>query len=148
MANIPAGNKLFLNAAVLSNPAIGETIRRTRGTLLVTSDQTATSELHLGALGFMVINDVALALGITALPGPVTQAPDDGWFVWEPFMALSDVRSGESAPNTFHRGFDFDSKAMRRVEEGFGIAIVVENASAAFGIEVSLAFSMLSSRTA
>ena len=148
VTNLPASTKIIASSIILSNPGIGETIRRTRGKLLITSDQTATSEVHLGAMGMMVVSDVALALGITAVPDPVTEADDDNWFVWEPFLALSDVRSGESAPNTYHAGFEFDSKAMRRVEEGSAVVVVIANASAVFGLEFALSFSMLSSRTA
>ena len=119
-------------------------VRRTRGWVHVTSDQSAAAELQLGSLGLVVVSDLALAAGAASIPGPVTDASDDGWFVWQPFVsrqAVSAVLTASAGPLVF----EFDSKAMRRVEEGFGIAVMVENAHATFGLNVECAFSVLTS---
>jgi len=102
-------------------------------------------EEQIGAIGFIVVTDAALAVGITAIPGPVTDAADDGWFVWEPFMQLTgSVVSGNAAsPNPIP--YFFDSKGMRKVQEGYSIVVVAENASGAFVFELGMGFSMLTS---
>jgi len=141
---IPAGTKALMFVVALSNPGIMETIRRTRGMISIASDQAAGLEAFQGAVGFMVINDIALAAGAASIPGPVTDDNDDGWFVWQPFMQTSvNVVNG----GIVSRVLEFDSKAMRKVEEGFGIAVMVENSSATTGFQITTAFSMLSSRT-
>ena len=125
---------------ILSNPGIGETVRRTRGWLSINSDQVAAPEEQLGAFGIMVVNDLAIAAGAASIPGPVTDASDDGWFVWVPLL-----RAGPLATSLESLNVEFDSKAMRRVEEGFGIAFMVENASATDGLKIACGVSLLSS---
>ncbi len=144
---IAAGTKVLLATVNLSNPGIGETVRRTRGSFLITSDQVALLEVQTGALGMMVVSDVAAAAGIASIPGPVTEAEDDGWFVWVPFHNLSSATGGSGSVGNSPPGFrfEFDSKAMRKVEEGFRVAVVIENASPTNGLTITHAFSMLTS---
>jgi len=140
---VAAGTKALLNIIVLANPGIMETIRRTRGVLAVSSDQFGIFESMSGAVGMMVVNDLALAAGAASIPGPVTDQSDDGWFMWQPFVQMGD--QNDSAIGSVK--YDFDSKAMRKVEDGFGVAVMVENASATSGLFVQLAFSVLTSRS-
>ena len=136
---VAAAQKAFLVNIQLGNPGIGETVRRTRGMVMIQSDQTAADELQFGALGFVVVNDIAAGVGATAIPGPVTDDDDDGWFVWQPVLGSFD--SGIEKTQVYQ----WDSKAMRRIEEGFQVAVMFENASATTGLQVSVAFSMLTS---
>ena len=141
---VAAATKVFLSGFALDNPGISETVRRTRGQIFVRSDQGAASEDQVGAFGMMKINDVALAAGAASIPGPATEASDDGWFVWQPITQMG-------AAATVGAGrlgilYTFDSKAMRTIEEGFGIAIMFENAHATHGLVITWAVSLLSSR--
>ncbi len=117
------------------------TVVRTRGLLTVWSDQAAAFETAFGAMGFMVVSEKAAALGVTAVPTPVLNQKDDGFFVYEPFQA--------SAGNTVvgqsdgRQMISFDSKAQRKVEEGQNIVITLENSSAADGLFYLLQFRML-----
>jgi len=139
---VPAASKLLLTTIVLSNPGIDETIRRTRGLIHISSDQAAAVEDQTGAMGMVVVNDLAIAAGAASLPGPHTDSSDDGWFVWQPFMQ-SGIGSGAS--QQFGERYDFDSKAMRRIEEGFAVAVMVENSHATFGLEILIGFALLAS---
>ena len=142
---VPVGTKVLLASFVLSNPGINETVRRTRGRFFVNSDQATTNEMVLVAIGFVVVNDLALAAGAASLPGPISDASDDGWFVWEGVPILSASTDGGSGSIVSGvQPIEFDSKAMRRVEEGFGIAVIAE--ASGVGAEVSMAVSLLSSR--
>ncbi len=141
---VPAASKVLLLTVALNNPGIGETVRRTRGTFYITSDQSMVIEEQYGAFGMVVVSDLALAAGAASIPGPSTNASDDGWFLWEPFLVQQTLASAQAAANGVGR-IDFDSKAMRRVEEGFGIAIMVENAHATDGLEIACGFSLLTS---
>jgi len=145
---ISGGGASIISTFVLSNPGIGETIRRTRGLMHVTSDQAAVFEEINGAMGMVVVSDAAAAVGITAVPTPVTEASDDGWFVWVPFSQLSAGTNGTGVGALFAAelgaSYEFDSKAMRRVEEGSTIIVVAELASS-LGAEVFVNTALLSS---
>ncbi len=142
---IPALTKVFPLSFVLNNPGIGETVRRTRGIVSVRNDQQAGIEDITGAFGIVRVGDLALAAGAASLPGPVTDGDDDGWLVWQPFVAMGyALLSSQGGGNTSMQ-FEFDSKAMRRVEQGFGLAVMIENASATHGIVATFAVSLLSS---
>ena len=134
-------SKILLGVFTLNNPGIGETIRRTRGIITVRSDNTAALEFQVGAFGLVVVNDLAAGVGASAIPGPVTDASDDGWFVWQPIAQAS--WTGISGAAEGHV-YEFDSKAMRRVEQGFQVAVMVEQTSGALsGFEIMTNFSML-----
>jgi len=142
---IAAGTKVLLATIVLSNVGIGEVVRRTRGQVLVISDQASVAEQQNGAFGMVVVTDLAAAAGAASIPGPVTDANDDGWFVWVPTLQITGGTIGGApsvgVPQWPHL---YDSKAMRRVEEGFVIAVMFETLSQ--GSEVGFATSILSSR--
>ncbi len=146
MTAVPAISVVFLASLQLSNPAIGEVVRRTRGQFLVTSDQGAVIETQMVSMGMCVVTDAAAAIGITALPIPGTDANDDVWFVWQPAIQFSGAGPGAAAADGSVMPYHFDSKAMRRVEEGRQIAVVVQNNSAVHGVQVAVSFSLLSSR--
>ena len=113
--------------ATLGAPALALrpfTIVRTRGQLWVRSDQSAATEVFIGSLGFAVVSDQAAAIGVSAVPTPATDLGSDLWFVHEAVMGqfaligTSVTQIVESRP--------FDSKAMRKVEDGQDVAQVVE----------------------
>ncbi len=145
--NVGSGTKVLLSVVSLSNPGIGEVVRRTRGMFSIFSDQTAAMETQAGAMGFVVVNDLAIATGASAIPGPATDANDDGWFVWVPFSQVGAISPGGTvtAGQPMNR-YEFDSKAMRKVEEGYTVAIMIEAFGTSDGLEVSMGFSLLGSR--
>ena len=145
---VAAATKVLLTSFVLINSGISETVRRTRGRFGVISDQASTTEQNVGAIGFIVVSDLALAAGAASIPGPVTDASDDGWFVWEGFAAVSQFTLAVSNAGAAQGSLqvDFDSKAMRKVPDGFGIAVMAENTSGGGGWEIGMTVSILGSR--
>ena len=127
--NLAASSKTLMASFVLSNSGIDETVRRTIGGVWVSSDQAVASESFRGAVGLVAVTDAAAAIGITAIPGPVTEASDDVWMMWMPFGGTVFFNSGVG---TSEQGawFAFDSRGMRRVPEGMQLALVAENSSA------------------
>ena len=113
--------KALTASATLSNAGIGETLRRSIGGIYARSDQVAATEDWRGAMGIIVVNDLALAAGPTSIPGPLTDADDDGWVVWQGFSGAQGIDAQLTGGY-----FPFDSKGMRRVEEGFSLAIMFE----------------------
>jgi len=93
----------------------------------------------------MVVSDLAIAAGAASIPGPVTDSDDDGWFVWVPCMSQFQFVSGVGIDPDAGRYFPFDSRAMRRTEEGFGIAVMWETGSAD-GVQVEFAASLYATR--
>ena len=123
--SVTGSNKVLLGSFILSNPPLGETILRTRIRLDVTSDQAAAAEFMVGAFGLIVVTDRAIASGAAAIPGPATDGGDDGWFVHQSINQSHALAGGGV------RTYDIDSKAMRKVEDGGEIAIMVQNAGLA-----------------
>ncbi len=139
---VGTSSKVLIATIVLANPGITETIIRTRGLVSVQTDTAAAEQVVIGAFGMIVVNDLAIAAGVASIPGPVTDDEDDGWFVWVPFSHSQTV-AGATSTSAISKEFHFDSKAARRVEQGFGIALVVENASAVDAFEMSCIVSQL-----
>ena len=121
---IASDTKVLLGSFILSNPPLGETILRTRCMLSVKSDQTTVVEPQMGAFGLIVVTDRAVAAGAASIPGPFTDGGDDGWFVHQTI-----VQNSFSNSQTGTKTYEFDSKAMRKVEDGGEIAIMIENSS-------------------
>ncbi len=146
-STVAAGAKVQIIAITLDNPGISETVRRTRGRFNFASDQAAAMEEISGAWGMIVVTDAAAAIGVTAIPGPVTDSADGGWFVWEPFGAVlgNAAAAAGNAASTL-APIMYDSKAMRKIQDGFQVAVVVENASASTGLVFGMGLAMLTSR--
>ena len=107
------------------------TVIRTRGTFFVSSDQAAATERYGCALGNCVISDQASAVGVTAIPTPITDDNSDLWFQYEYLMGqfVFGTAVGFTDGATGGVQVPIDSKAMRKVEEGSDLAVVVENSS-------------------
>ena len=141
---IAAGTKVLMSFFVPSNAGIDETVLRTVGVLSVKSDQAAVSEDQIGAFGMIVVNSRATIAGAASLPGPVTDAFDDGWFIYQSFCQSFLFNSAIGVNPDMATHYIIDSKAKRRVESGSDIVVMVENAHATHGISVGLNLRMLS----
>jgi len=108
------------------------TIVRTRGYIHLQSDQEAADETYFATLGAAVVSDQALAIGVTAVPTPQTDADSDLWFLYE---SLAGTVRFTSASGVFDAGHGrvFDSKSMRKVEDGEDVAMSVETAAISAG---------------
>ena len=100
------------------------TVVRTRGVWKTRSDQSAASETYIGNLGFCVVTDQAIAVGVSACPTPATEQFSDAWFMIEQWIGRFELVGTAIQENTVSR--PFDSRAMRKVEDGFDIGILVE----------------------
>jgi hypothetical protein len=76
-----------------------------------------------------VVTDQASAIGVTAVPTPTTDLGSDSWYVHETLMGRFEFVSGVGVnPHAGIRA-SYDSKGMRRVEDGFTIVTVSETLS-------------------
>jgi len=120
-------------AAVLSLRPF--TIIRTRGIFQINSDQQAVGELYHAGLAMSIVSDQALAIGVTAVPTPMTDRSSDLFFLYEELAGR--VRFADATGITDQGIFTtFDSKAMRKVEEGQDIAVTIETSTISLGTEV------------
>ena len=100
------------------------TVVRTRGVLHVRSDQAAASESQAVNYGVAVVSDQAVAIGITAIPTPITDKGSDLWFTYQSLMAS---HGAGTVDNELGKMVEYDSRAMRKVEEGTQLEFVVES---------------------
>ncbi len=141
--NVPAASKVLLGS--FSPTVSGDvTAIRTVGYISVASDNESGDELQIGAFGAIVVTDTALSTGITAIPGPVTDIADDGWFVYQAFAFEQVVDTAVGVIVPFSHMMTIDSKAKRIVEDGRAMALVVENAHASFGFDIMFSVRLLS----
>jgi len=106
------------------------TIVRNRGVLHLASDQISASEVSCAVMAFAVVSDQALAVGVTAVPTPLTEGDSDLWLLYEALisrMDFGDVTGFDASAGQFTQ---FDSRAMRKVEQGQDIAVVMEATNA------------------
>ena len=135
-ADVTALTALAGSAAILDQsfpgtavPTAPFTVMRTRGSLYVRSDQTANTEDPFGAIGFAVVSTPAAAIGVTAVPTPITDESSDLFFVWEPWACNSLVASEIGFDANSLREFKIDSKAMRKVSVDETIVITIVSRS-------------------
>ena len=137
---IPAASKVLLGSFALTNVGVDQTILRVIGLLSVASDQVSNNEQQIGAVGLILVTDIALAAGIASIPGAFSEGEDDGWFAH--FMFNQSSVAAGAAPAS--REYVVESKA-KRIWSGTGIvlAIVGENAHATHGLDLIWNFRML-----
>ena len=114
-----------LNAAALALRPF--TIVRSRFLISVISDQITASENYGGAVGMAVVSDQAVAVGVTAVPTPITDMGSDLWFLHQLFFASVQIEEA-SGNGAFLRStnIEIDSKAMRKVDIGQDLVVVGE----------------------
>jgi len=111
-------------AALLLRPF---TVVRTRGIMHVISDQAASTETYGVAMGLAVVSDQASAVGVTAVPTPITDRDSDLFFVYEEIISRFEFKTGVGFEASTGTLMAWDSKAMRRVNGDQDIVLTVEN---------------------
>ncbi len=119
------------------------TVVRTHLVVRLSSDQLASDEIQIAAVGLAVVSDQAVAVGVTAVPTPFTDAESDLWFVHQ--WMLNDMQLITAAGFDGNAGQHYivDSKAMRKVEEDTQIIIVGESAAPSSGTSILIAGRLL-----
>ncbi len=102
------------------------TIVRVHGGIHVRSDQTGASEAYGVFMGMAVVSDQAVAVGITAVPTPDTDMDSDAWFLHLGIFSRFEFISGVGVETQNGIFKEYESKAMRRVEDGFDMVQTIE----------------------
>ncbi len=120
-----------LNAAALALRPF--TVVRTRGFMYLMSDQAAAAEFQTVAVGMAVVSDQAVAIGVTALPTPVTDSASDLWYLYEWLAGNATDLTDLAIGGQFK---EIDSRAMRKVEDGQDVVMLVESGAQTNGMNI------------
>ena len=137
---VPVASKVLLGSFTVTLD-LDETILRTVGILSIVTDNSAASEEQIGAFGMILVTDAALAVGVTAMPGPVTDADDDGWMLYVPFSQTIAIGAAGVIES---KQYSFDFRGKRIVRGGVNMAIMIENAHATNAFDASVMLRLLS----
>ena len=105
------------------------TVVRSHLIVHITSDQLGADELQFGAVGICVVSDQAEAVGVTAVPTPVTDAGSDLWLMHQYVAAEFAFVSGVGFDAAGGYTYLIDSKSMRKVNDDQDVLIVIELAT-------------------
>ncbi len=112
------------------------TIVRSHFLVAIESDQIAASEIAVGGFGACVVIEQATAVGVTAVPTPITDSGSDEFFIHQ-FMTQSfTLLDATGFISNANREYHIDSKAMRKVSESQDIAITGEFSSVGSGFTI------------
>jgi len=105
----------------------GLTIVRTRGLIELTFT-AATSALDgfAGALGMGICTAEAFAIGVTAVPTPVTDVAWDGWLWHQFYSAHMPAAFQATGTGPYSTMIEVDCKAMRKMDAGDTLFFVGE----------------------
>jgi len=119
------------------------TVVRTRGVFSHASDQVAAVERQVTSLGMAVVSDQAVAIGVTAVPTPEADRESDLFFVYETLQSRFVFVTAAGFDAQSMTSLYYDSKAMRKVEDGQDIVVVLETASISNGVDAVISGRML-----
>ena len=102
---------------------------------ILTFEFAATPSLGTGALGMGVFSDQAILTGVAALPDPITDIGDDLWMLIVPLPVVT---------NTRRATIEFDSRAMRKVEDGQSLVLIAAQTATGVTLELSVYLRVLS----
>ena len=148
-ADITAVTSLASQAAILDQTLIiasfpqliGATVVRTRGSWWVDTDQVSGTESYLAAMGMAIVSAQAAAIGVTAVPTPITDEFSDLFFVYDVLGGRFNFGTAASFAQTGVTK-EFDSKAQRKVSEDETLIVTLEN-SFSVGLNYWLKFRLL-----
>ena len=123
------GSAIFftLNAAALALRPF--TVVRSHFLFSQRSDQLAVTEVSFVGYGIAVVSDQASAIGVTAVPTPITDLGSDLWLLHA--MNFTDFIFSSAVGFEEHEAQNLrvDSKAMRKVDVGQDLVVVAESSS-------------------
>jgi len=96
---------------------------------VIRSDQQAVSEPQFVSYGSCVVSEQAHAIGITAVPTPITDSGSDLWFTYDSLANMFLQASAVGISGQGNSVIQYDSKAMRKVEDGEQLITVAEVAA-------------------
>jgi len=105
----------------------GVTVIRTRGLIELTiSAATAGLDGYAGAFGIAICSNDAFAVGVTAVPTPISDVAWDGW-MWHQFFSVHAPAAFQATgTGPYATTIEIDCKAMRKINVGETLYMAVE----------------------
>ena len=128
--NVAGGGATLVSSSTFEEPI---TLIRNRGVFSVAPQSPAADLEFVGAIGIGIVSAEAVAIGITAIPTPFTDADWGGWMVWRSFAGVWDV-SSDIGRAISSWTLEIDSKAMRKISPNEAGVLVVESQSGAIQV--------------
>ncbi len=125
-SGISGTGTLLLSLTVPEKAKRPFTIVRTHLRVHIQSDQSLASEIAIAAVGMCVVSDQASAIGITALPTPLTDLASDLWFVHQLIFNNFVFADATGFVESAGEQVEVDSKAMRKVNDDEDVVVVAE----------------------
>jgi len=119
------------------------TIIRTHVLIHVQSDQLAASENFLGAWGGCIVSSQARAIGITALPTPITDMASDLFFIHSVIAGRFAFQTGVGFDDNAGNIVRLDSKAMRKINDDQEVVFTLEGDALGGGLNAMIAGRLL-----
>ncbi len=120
-----AGTVKVAGASAFALTESAATLVRTRGELMLsTTTAIAGSHIH-GAFGMIVVSSDAAGVGITALPGPITDITND-WVVWQAVNLVHQTATEDGASLAQTWRYPFDSRGMRKMKAAESLVFILE----------------------
>jgi len=125
-----SGQSLTGSAAIILGSGVAPTVEeltvvRTRGIFDITLETAASVGLgYFGAIGIGVVTSAAFAIGVTAVPTPITEQSWDGWLYHSFFSVHRGLDAGAGASQSMR--LEVDSKAMRKLNVNETVMVVLE----------------------
>jgi len=123
-----------LNAAAIA--LLPFTVIRSRGILSYGSDQTVASENFSAALGIAIVTQQASAIGVTAVPTPMTELDSDQFFVHQIMAGRFQFITGVGFHPQARTFLEYDSKAMRKVGQDDDLVLTLETSAVSAGMDI------------
>ncbi len=131
--NATAVQAAYLSCAVAESGLADATVLRSRGEFLITAVPDAANDEAVLGIGIIIVNQTALDIGGTALPGPIADANSDAW-LYHSFVPLDGTTLTAADPQAIgvNVRVPVDSKAMRRVAADQAVVFMIELNQATF----------------
>jgi len=122
------GDAILIYGATAAEDALRPyTVVRTHLYLSIVSDQLAALEEQICAIGFCIVSDQASAIGVAAVPTPITDLGSDAWYLHQIISSTFVVGDATGFQDGGNKDMNVDSKAMRKVEDGFDNVVTIES---------------------
>ena len=113
------------------------TLVRTRGRWQTNIAAVAARGIDRIVFGMIVVSSDAFAIGVTALPGPISD-PENDWIVWSPLMNSHGTDTAQDVE--FNDRVELDSRGMRKLKLGDVLAVMFEVESDVAGTTWDIAY--------
>ena len=127
---VASGGSTLISSTSFAAPA---TVVRNRGMVAIKPSSYTADVSPVGAVGMGIVSQEALAVGVSAIPTPFSDADWGGWLMWRSFAYhFESITQAGVLLGTWN--MEIDSKAMRKVEPNEALVFIAESQSGAFSI--------------